>query len=94
MIFREIDADHEKADSLGMFLNYYLPTAEKLLESYVSIEEKGSSNKAKKEIEKAINTIIVGFESILEKLYERYEIDIESDIEAMELSMKQEGLPV
>ena len=96
VIFHEIDANPEQADSLGVFLYYYLPTTEKLLDAYVSIGEKQYSDKnsamAQKEIEEAITTIITAFESILEKLYEEQEMDISSDIAAMELSMKHEWL--
>ena len=96
MIFHEIDVSPTQAKSLGVFLNYYLPTTEKLLDTYVSIEEKKLTDPnlsaAKKEIEEALNTINVSFEGILEKLYEEYEMDISSDIAAMEMVMKKEGL--
>lgn len=96
MIFHEIDASPSQANSLGVFLNYYLPTTEKLLDAYVSISEKKITvpnlATAKKEIEEALNTIIKSFEGILEKLYEENEMDISSDIAAMELVMKKEGL--
>lgn len=99
MIFHEIDVNPEQVNSLGVFLNYYLPTTEKLLETYVSITEKKISvpnlSVAKKEIEDSLNTIIHSYEVILEKLYEEYEMDnISSDIAAMELVMKKEGLEV
>lgn len=98
MIFHEIDANPSQAQSLGVFLNYYLPTTEKLLDTYVTMDEKQTSGKnatqTKKEIEEAINTIVKAFEGILEKLYEEYELDITSDIAAIELSMKQEGLSI
>jgi hypothetical protein len=98
MIFEEIDANPKQAKSLGVFLNYYLPTTEKLLDAYVAIGEKPVSRKnapnEKKEIEEALNIIVDAFEGILEKLYEEREMDIASDIAAMELTMKQEGLPV
>lgn len=96
MIFHEIDVNPSKEDSLGIFLNYYLPTTEKLLETYVTLDEKdksaGNKSVIKKEIEEAIGTIVNAYESILDKLYEEYDLDIASDIEAMELSMKQDGL--
>lgn len=98
MIFHEIDANPNQAQSLGVFLNYYLPTTEKLLDAYVTIGEKQASDKnsakAKEEIEDALNIIVTAFEGILEKLYEEQEMDIASDIAAMELSMKQEGLSI
>lgn len=97
MIFHEIDVNPSQVNSLGVFLNYYLPTTEKLLDTYVSITEKKTATSnlttAKKEIEESLNTIIRSFESILEKLYEEYEMDIASDISAMETVMKKEGLP-
>lgn len=95
-IFRELDVNPNHVNLLGVFLNYYLPTTEKLLEAYVTIDEKQATGKkvtqTRKEIEEAIGTIIVAFEGILEKLYEECEMDISTDIAAMELSMKQDGL--
>lgn len=96
-IFHEVDVNPKQANSLGVFLNYYLPTTEKLLDAYVSLDEKQATGKqsaqTKKEIEEAVSTIVTAFEGILEKLYEEYEMDIASDIAALELSMKQDGLP-
>lgn len=96
MIFYEVDANPSQATSLSLFLNYYLPTTEKLIEAYISIGEKqiigGSLPKTKKEIENSLNTIILAFENILERLYKVHEMDISSDITAMEIMMKQEGL--
>lgn len=96
VVFHEIDVAPSQAQSLGVFLNYYLPTTEKLLEAYVSMEEKqvqvANIRKTRQEIETAINTIIPAFERILEKLYEEQEMDVLSDIEAVELSMRQEEL--
>lgn len=95
-IFRELDVNPNQVNLLGVFLNYYLPTTEKLLEAYVTIDENRENGKkatqTRKEIEEAIGTIIVAFEGILEKLYEECEMDIATDIAAMELSMKQDGL--
>ena len=97
MIFHEIDVNPGQVNSLGVFLNYYLPTTEKLLDAYVSITEKKilvpNLATAKKEIEDSLNTIINSYEVILEKLYEESEMDITSDIAAMEMVMKKEGLP-
>jgi len=96
MIFHELDVNPSQASSLGVFLNYYLPTTEKLIEAYLSIGEKQIAGKAlantKKEIENSLDTIIVAFENILEKMYQEHEMDITSDIAAMEIIMQQEGL--
>ena len=96
MIFHEIDVNPNQAQSLGVFLEYYLPTTEKLLDAYVTMDEKQASGKnvtqTRKDIEEAFSAIVRAFEGVLEKLYEEHEMDIASDIAAMELSMKQEGL--
>lgn len=95
-IFHEIDVNPNQAHSLGMFLYSYLPTTEKLLDAYISIGEKQivgkNLSKTKKEIEDALETIVKAYEGILEKLYEEHEMDISSDIAAMEIMMKQDGL--
>lgn len=95
MIFHEIDVNPSTVTSLGVFLNYYLPTTEKLLDTYVSITEKKievpNLTKAKKEIENSLSTIIKSYELILEKLYEESEMNIKSEIEAMEVVMLKES---
>ena len=96
MIFHEVDINPDQADKLGLFLNYYMPTTEKLLEAYIDLDEKlvkgKSLEKAKKEIEDSLDTINIAFEGILDRFYQEQELDIVSDISAMENMMKQEGL--
>lgn len=95
MIFHEVDINPAQADKLGLFLNYYLPTTEKLLEAYIDLDEKEikgkSLQKAQKEIEASLDTINDSFEGLLDKFYQEKELDITSDITAMEVIMKQEG---
>lgn len=96
MIFHEIDVNPNAVNSLGVFLNYYLPTTEKLLDAYTSIAEKkvqvSNLSEAQKEISDSLITIIHSYEGILEKLYKEQEFDISSSISSMELMMKKEGL--
>lgn len=96
MIFREVDINPKQAGKLGMFLNYYLPTSEKLLEAYIDLDEKqvkaSSLEKTQKDIEESLDMINSAFEAILDKFYQEHELDIASDISAMEIMMKQEGL--
>lgn len=96
MIFHEVDINPAQDDKLGMFMNYYLPTTEKLLEAYIEIDEKQVKGKTlertKKDIECALDKIIDSFEGLLDKFYQEQEMDITSDISAMEIIMKQEGL--
>ena len=77
-------------------MNYYLPTTEKLLEAYMEIDEKKITRKSlertKRDIEGAIDKLIESFEGILDKFYQEKELDIATDISAMEILMKQDGL--
>jgi hypothetical protein len=96
MIFHEVDINPKQADKLGLFLNYYLPTTEKLLNAYIDLDEKQvkgkSLDKAKRDIENSLDTINTSFEAILDRFYQEQEMDIASDISAMETMMKQDGL--
>lgn len=95
-IFHEVDINPAQSNKLGVFMGYYLPTTEKLLEAYLELDEKEvkgkSVKKTKLDISKALDSINIAFESLLERFYEEQERDISSDIFAMEAIMKQEGL--
>lgn len=92
-IFREVDINPRKSGKLSMFLNYYLPTTEKLLTTYIDIDEKKiegvSIRNSKKEIEHGLDMLIESFEGILNQFYEEQEMDIVSDVDAMEAIMIQ-----
>ena len=96
MIFHEVDINPKQTRNLGLFINYYLPTAEKLLTAYLDLDEKPiqghSTESAKKQIRDSIEKLNVAFEGILERFYQEKEMDISSDISAMEIIMQQEGL--
>lgn len=96
MIFYEVDINPQHASKLGMFMSYYLPTTEKLLEAYIEINEKQvkgkTLQKTKKDIDEAIDKIIDSFEGLLDKFYQEKELDIATDISTMEILMKQDGL--
>jgi hypothetical protein len=95
MIFCEVDINPNQLDKLGLFINYYLPTTEKLLETYMDISDKQikgkSLMKTKSDIEKALDTMIGAFEGILDKFYQEKEIDIAGDISALEMMIHQES---
>ena len=93
-IFRFIEANPASADKANTFLNYYLPTTQKLLDSYADFEEAGISgenlDKAKERIEQTMDSIIAGFEHQLDELYRETAMDIDSDIRVMETMLKRD----
>ena len=95
-IFHEVDLDPSQVTKLGMLIDYYLPTTEKLLETYIEMDEKTvkgeNIKKMQREIAEALGSINDAFERLLEKFYDEKEMDIASDIKVMGAVMKKEGL--
>lgn len=95
-IFHEVDINPGQAGKWGKFLSYYLPTMDKLLKAYIELGEKNvigsNARKMRKEIEETLDTLNHAFEGILDKFYQEQELDIMSDIAAMKMMLKQDGL--
>ena len=93
-IFKVIQEEPAKKTKASTFLNYYLPTTQKLLDSYADFEETGVSgenlNQAKARIEETMDNIIAGFEHQLDALYQDAAMDIDSDIRVMETMLKRD----
>ena len=95
-IFEQVRNQPESARDLRRFMNYYLPTTDKLLGAYVEAEKTGSSGEniasTKEEIEKALDMINAAFEQLLNNLFETKAWDVSSDISVMKTMMAQDGL--
>ncbi len=95
-IFQEVEAHPEKRHQIDRFMNYYLPTTLKLLESYARIERQGVSGenmaKAKADIEGIADTLVAGYEKQLDKLYRAEAMDIAGDVSVIENMLKRDGL--
>ena len=93
-IFKVIQEQPAKKNQAGTFLNYYLPTTQKLLDSYADFEEAGVSgqnlDQAKARIQETMDNIIAGFEHQLDELYRDAALDIDSDIRVMETMLKRD----
>ena len=63
----------EKQQQAATFLNYYLPTTLKLLDSYAKFEEAGiegeNLSRAQERIEETMDALIKGFDKQLDDLY-------------------------
>ena len=93
-IFKVIQEEPAKKAKASTFLNYYLPTTQKLLDSYADFEEAGVSgqnlDQAKARIQETLDNIIAGFEHQLDELYRDAALDIDSDIRVMETMLKRD----
>lgn len=89
--------DHPEAmPQIRTFMNYYLPTTLKLLESYSRIERVGvageNMKKSKEKIESILDLLVIGFEQQVDQLFKDESIDISSDIRVLETMMQKDGL--
>ena len=93
-IFKAVEEDPRKKDRIGTFLNYYLPTTQKLLDSYASFEAAGvegdNLRQAKQRIETTMDSIVKGFEHQLDELYQADAMDVDSDIRVMEHMLRRD----
>jgi len=91
-IFRAVETDPKKQDRIDTFLNYYLPTTQKLLDSYAEFEQAGiegeNLRQAKQRIEVTMDTIVRGFEHQLDELYKSDALDVDSDIRVLETMLR------
>ena len=92
------EADPRKRGSIDTFLNYYLPTTQKLLDSYAEFEATGvegaNLGQAKERIEKTMDSIVAGFEHQLDELYKMDAMNVDSDIRVMETMLRRDTASV
>lgn len=93
----EFQKEHpDKAGELRKFLNYYLPTTLKILNSYAQLENQGVEGEnitaTKQRIEGMMDMVVEGFERQLDKLFAGDMMDIAADITVMERMMQGDGL--
>ncbi len=81
----------EKVSLLRRFLNYYLPTLEKLLREYPSLCDTPSTTDTAKNIESIASKMETVFERQLQKLRFDDELDISADIDVLDTMLKQDG---
>lgn len=95
-IFRYIAKNPSSATQVRKFMNYYLPTTLKLLNSYINLKEDSISgeniSKTLSRIENILATIADAFEKQLYNLLEDQALDVSTDITVLEAMLAQEGL--
>ena len=95
-IFALAEADPGKEDQLRKFVNYYLPTALKLLHTYAQLDGQGvdgeNITKTKQSIERSLDLLITAFENQLDKLFQSDALDVSADIAALEGMLNLDGL--
>ena len=97
-IFRAVEEDPQKRGRIDTFFDYYLPTTQKLLDSYAEFEAAGiegeNLRQAKSRIASTMDAIVQGFERQLDELYKADAMDVDSDIRVMETMLRRDGASV
>lgn len=95
-IFALAQKDPDKKAQLQKFMNYYLPTALKLLNTYASLSAQDvqgeNITEAKQSIERSMDLLVTAFENQLDKLFQSDALDVTSDIAALEGMLNLDGL--
>ena len=77
-------------------MNYYLPTADKLLTQYRELDGSGSQGEnvrgAMTVVENSLEMIAVAFERQLDSLYRHEAMDIQTDIDVLETMLAADGI--
>ena len=95
-IFGIIQEKPDRADDARRFINYYLPTTFKLLESYSLMEKQrfqGDNIRAsRRQIEDVLDTLIEAIQKQQDKLFREDALDVETDISVLKTMMASDGL--
>ena len=95
LILKEVEVHPEKRERLHTFFDYYLPTTQKLLDTYADFEATGvegaNLRQAKARIAETMDAIVAGFERQLDHLYSADAMDIAADIQVMEAMLNRDG---
>ena len=95
-IFELAKQDPGKKAQLQKFMDYYLPTALKLLNTYASLSRQAvegtNITEAKHSIERSMDLLVTAFENQLDKLFQADALDVNADIAALEGMLNLDGL--
>ena len=95
-IFQLAQEDPAKKAQLQKFMDYYLPTALKLLNTYASLSAQdvqgGNITEAKRNIERSMDLLVTAFENQLDKLFQSDALDVSADVAALEGMLNLDGL--
>lgn len=95
-IFALAKKDPSKKPQLQKFMDYYLPTSLKLLNTYAQMDKQDIQGQniaeAKQSIERSMDMLITAFENQLDRLFQADALDVTADIAALEGMMNLDGL--
>uniref|UniRef100_UPI003FF0439E 5-bromo-4-chloroindolyl phosphate hydrolysis family protein n=1 Tax=Gemmiger formicilis TaxID=745368 RepID=UPI003FF0439E len=95
-IFEQAKADPDKLPQMRKFMDYYLPTSLKLLNTYAELDKQGiegeNISESKHRIEQTMDTLVKAFENQLDRLFASDALDVSTDIDVMQNMLRADGL--
>jgi hypothetical protein len=95
-IFDQAKSDPDKLPRMRKFMDYYLPTSLKLLQTYAELDAQGvegeNISESKRRIEQTMDTLVHAFETQLDQLFQEDAMDVSADIDVMENMLRADGL--
>ena len=95
-IFEQAKSDPDKLPQMRKFMDYYLPTSLKLLNTYAELDNQGvegeNIRELKRRIELTMDTLVKAFENQLDRLFASDALDVSADIDVMQNMLRADGL--
>lgn len=95
-IFEQAKSDPDKLPQMRKFMDYYLPTSLKLLNTYAELDRQGiegdNITESKRRIEQTMDTLVKAFENQLDRLFASDALDVSTDIDVMQNMLRADGL--
>ena len=95
-ILLALERNTSQAGAVRRFLNYYLPTTDKLMSTYRMLAQTGSKTEnithSMDSVRNSLGMIREAFEKQLDRLYKDRALDIDTDIDVLEMMMSGDGL--
>ena len=95
-IFEQARTDPDKLPQMRKFMDYYLPTSLKLLNTYAELDRQGiegdNITESKRRIELTMDTLVKAFENQLDRLFASDALDVSTDIDVMQNMLRADGL--
>ena len=94
-IFKTVEERPAKAGQIRKFMNYYLPTTLKMLNSYRTMQDRGISYgemvRAKETLHRGMDMVLTASQKQLDNLYKDTMLDVSTDIDVLEQMLKRDG---
>lgn len=92
LVIKTMKEQPEEIRKANQFFNYYLPTIEVVLQKYATLENSGEGEEYKAKVVDFLGDTGTAFDNLYNAMFKDEKLDLEVEVEAMQLSLKRDGL--